>query len=186
VEEVPKMGVPIWYNVLDTLLRRGHKPECDLDWRAVKLITTEFVSIEFVAPLQTVRQIGVEGVLILEVPAGGPAANAGLKGTFRCALQSCKEFRRIPMEACQKFGRPGFLRRHVATAFLLQTLPNVPARISLSVLLMLERLLCNVVTVLCRWIIVLLLRDVPWRGSPSYQLKRRSLCLHVCIILCPK
>lgn len=97
---MPKMGVPIWYNVLDTLLRRSHKPECDLDSRAVKLITTEFVSIEFVAPLQTVRQIGVEGVLILEVPAGGPAANAGLKGTFRCALHSCKEFRKVPMEAC--------------------------------------------------------------------------------------
>ncbi|EIE22079.1 trypsin-like serine protease, partial [Coccomyxa subellipsoidea C-169] len=38
-----------------------------------------------IAPPQTVRQIGVEGVLILEVPPGGPAANAGIKGTFRRA-----------------------------------------------------------------------------------------------------
>ena len=36
-----------------------------------------------IAPPQTVRQMGVEGVLILEVPPGGPAANAGLRGTYR-------------------------------------------------------------------------------------------------------
>ena len=36
-----------------------------------------------IAPPQTVRQIGVEGVLVLEVPSGGPAERAGIKGTFR-------------------------------------------------------------------------------------------------------
>ncbi|CAL8461626.1 g1157 [Coccomyxa elongata] len=39
-----------------------------------------------IAPPQTVRQMGVEGVLILEVPPGGPAANAGLRGTYRDEL----------------------------------------------------------------------------------------------------
>ena len=36
-----------------------------------------------VAPPQTLRQLGEEGVLVLDVPAGTPAAKAGLKGTFR-------------------------------------------------------------------------------------------------------
>lgn len=36
-----------------------------------------------IAPPQTVRQLGEEGVLILDVPAGTPAATAGLRGTFR-------------------------------------------------------------------------------------------------------
>ena len=36
-----------------------------------------------IAPPQTVRQIGIEGVLVLEVPSGGPAERAGIKGTFR-------------------------------------------------------------------------------------------------------
>jgi S1-C subfamily serine protease len=36
-----------------------------------------------IAPPQTVRQIGVEGVLILEVPSGAPAYKAGLRGTYR-------------------------------------------------------------------------------------------------------
>ena len=36
-----------------------------------------------IAPPQTVRQIGVEGVLVLEVPEGGPAARAGINGTYR-------------------------------------------------------------------------------------------------------
>ena len=39
-----------------------------------------------IAPPQTVRQIGVEGVLVLEVPSGGPAERAGVKGTFRWLL----------------------------------------------------------------------------------------------------
>ncbi len=38
-----------------------------------------------IAPPQTVRQIGVEGVLVLEVPSGGPADRAGIKGTYRWA-----------------------------------------------------------------------------------------------------
>lgn len=41
-----------------------------------------------IAPPQTVRQIGVEGVLVLEVPSGGPAERAGIKGTFRWLLMS--------------------------------------------------------------------------------------------------
>ncbi|CAL5218990.1 g745 [Coccomyxa viridis] len=36
-----------------------------------------------IAPPQTVRQIGVEGILVLEVPEGGPAARAGINGTYR-------------------------------------------------------------------------------------------------------
>ena len=38
-----------------------------------------------IAPPQTLRQIGEDGVLILEVPYGTPAAKAGLKGTYRHA-----------------------------------------------------------------------------------------------------
>lgn len=40
-----------------------------------------------IAPPQTVRQIGVEGVLVLEVPSGGPADRAGIKGTYRWAAR---------------------------------------------------------------------------------------------------
>lgn len=36
-----------------------------------------------IAPPQTVRQIGLEGVLILEVPSNAPAFKAGLRGTYR-------------------------------------------------------------------------------------------------------
>ena len=36
-----------------------------------------------IAPPQTVRQLGLEGVLVLEVPPSSPAGKAGLKGTFR-------------------------------------------------------------------------------------------------------
>lgn len=36
-----------------------------------------------IAPPQTVRQIGVEGILVLEAPEGGPAEKAGIKGTYR-------------------------------------------------------------------------------------------------------
>lgn len=36
-----------------------------------------------IAPPQTVRQLGESGVLILDVPAGTPAAKAGLRGTYR-------------------------------------------------------------------------------------------------------
>ena len=36
-----------------------------------------------IAPPQTVRQIGLEGVLILEVPSNAPAYKAGLRGTYR-------------------------------------------------------------------------------------------------------
>ena len=41
-----------------------------------------------IAPPQTVRQIGIEGVLVLEVPSGGPADRAGIKGTYRWAACS--------------------------------------------------------------------------------------------------
>ena len=36
-----------------------------------------------IAPPQTVRQLGLDGVLVLEVPSGSPANQAGIKGTFR-------------------------------------------------------------------------------------------------------
>ncbi|KAL3146385.1 hypothetical protein ABBQ32_003070 [Trebouxia sp. C0010 RCD-2024] len=36
-----------------------------------------------IAPPQTVRQLGLEGILVLEAPAGSPANQAGIKGTFR-------------------------------------------------------------------------------------------------------
>lgn len=36
-----------------------------------------------IAPPQTLRQIGEKGVLILDVPAGTPAAAAGIRGTSR-------------------------------------------------------------------------------------------------------
>jgi S1-C subfamily serine protease len=38
-----------------------------------------------IAPPQAVRQLGVDGVLVLEVPSGSPAAKAGIKGTYRDA-----------------------------------------------------------------------------------------------------
>ncbi|KAK9815107.1 hypothetical protein WJX73_007714 [Symbiochloris irregularis] len=38
-----------------------------------------------IAPPQTLRQLRQDGVLILEVPSGTPAAKAGLQGTFRDA-----------------------------------------------------------------------------------------------------
>jgi S1-C subfamily serine protease len=41
-----------------------------------------------IAPPQTVRQIGLEGVLVLEVPPGTPAAKAGLRGTYRCVRRA--------------------------------------------------------------------------------------------------
>ena len=47
-----------------------------------------------IAPPQVLRQIGQEGVLILDVPTGTPADKAGLRGTFRCAasfMQTCKK-----------------------------------------------------------------------------------------------
>ena len=37
-----------------------------------------------IAPPQTLRQLQLEGVLVLEVPQGTPAAKAGLQGTYRC------------------------------------------------------------------------------------------------------
>jgi S1-C subfamily serine protease len=37
----------------------------------------------FTAAAQVLSQLGVEGVLILEVPAGTPAAAAGLRPTYR-------------------------------------------------------------------------------------------------------
>lgn len=36
-----------------------------------------------IAPPQVLRQIGEEGVLVLDVPPGTPAAKAGIRGTFR-------------------------------------------------------------------------------------------------------
>lgn len=36
-----------------------------------------------IAPPQTLRQIGESGVLVLDVPAGTPAATAGIRGTSR-------------------------------------------------------------------------------------------------------
>jgi S1-C subfamily serine protease len=36
-----------------------------------------------IAPSQVTRQLGTEGVLVLEVQRGGPADIAGLKGTFK-------------------------------------------------------------------------------------------------------
>ena len=41
-----------------------------------------------IAPPQLARQVGEEGVLVLEVPAGTPADKAGFKGTYRCARMS--------------------------------------------------------------------------------------------------
>jgi hypothetical protein len=35
------------------------------------------------APQQVLRGLGVDGVLVLEVPAGSPAAAAGLRATYR-------------------------------------------------------------------------------------------------------
>lgn len=37
-----------------------------------------------IAPPQTLRQLGLDGVLVLEVPQGTPAAKAGIQGTYRC------------------------------------------------------------------------------------------------------
>ena len=36
-----------------------------------------------IAPPQALRQIGQEGVLVLEVPSGTPADKAGIRGTYR-------------------------------------------------------------------------------------------------------
>lgn len=41
-----------------------------------------------IAPPQTVRQLGLEGILVLEAPTGSPANQAGIKGTFRYSLGS--------------------------------------------------------------------------------------------------
>ena len=41
-----------------------------------------------IAPPQTLRQLGLEGVLVLEVPQGTPAAKAGIQGTYRHVLCS--------------------------------------------------------------------------------------------------
>jgi hypothetical protein len=45
-----------------------------------------------IAPPQLARQVGEEGVLVLEVPAGTPADKAGFKGTYRSALLSQAPF----------------------------------------------------------------------------------------------
>ena len=48
-----------------------------------------------IAPPQTVRQLGLDGVLVLEAPSGSPANQAGIKGTFRqgvrqpCCPEGC-------------------------------------------------------------------------------------------------
>jgi S1-C subfamily serine protease len=47
-----------------------------------------------IAPPQLARQVGEEGVLVLEVPAGTPADKAGFKGTYRCAPPSWARFAR--------------------------------------------------------------------------------------------
>ena len=39
-----------------------------------------------IAPPQTVRQLGLDGILVLEAPSGSPANLAGIKGTIRRAL----------------------------------------------------------------------------------------------------
>lgn len=36
-----------------------------------------------IAPPQVLRQVGQEGVLILDVPVGTPASKADLRGTYR-------------------------------------------------------------------------------------------------------
>lgn len=36
-----------------------------------------------IAPPQTVRQLGLAGILVLEAPSGSPANLAGIKGTVR-------------------------------------------------------------------------------------------------------
>lgn len=36
-----------------------------------------------IAPPQTVRQLGLDGILVLEAPSGSPANLAGIKGTIR-------------------------------------------------------------------------------------------------------
>ena len=36
-----------------------------------------------IAPPQVLRQIGQQGVLILDVPSGVPASKSGLRGTYR-------------------------------------------------------------------------------------------------------
>ena len=46
-----------------------------------------------IAPPQTVRQLGLDGVLVLEAPSGSPASQAGIKGTFRyrpCSFASVR------------------------------------------------------------------------------------------------
>ena len=48
-----------------------------------------------IAPPQTIRQLNVEGILILDIPAGSPADLAGLKGTSRYVtllLQACASY----------------------------------------------------------------------------------------------
>lgn len=39
-----------------------------------------------IAPPQTVRQLGLDGILVLEAPSGSPANQAGIKGTIRQVL----------------------------------------------------------------------------------------------------
>jgi hypothetical protein len=47
------------------------------------------------APQQVLKQAGVEGVLVLEVPAGSPAAAAGMRPTHRC-VAAYKTLIRVP------------------------------------------------------------------------------------------
>lgn len=44
-----------------------------------------------IAPPQTIRQLNVEGILILDIPAGSPADIAGLKGTSRYMTDSYQD-----------------------------------------------------------------------------------------------
>ncbi len=39
-----------------------------------------------IAPPQALRQLGIEGVMVMDAPAGGPAAGAGIRGLSRDAF----------------------------------------------------------------------------------------------------
>ena len=45
-----------------------------------------------IAPPQTVRQLGLDGILVLEAPSGSPANLAGIKGTIRRASLTLADF----------------------------------------------------------------------------------------------
>ena len=72
-----------------------------------------------IAPPQLARQVGEEGVLVLEVPAGTPADKAGFKGTYRCACM---------LHACIHGGVAHFLKFCVDSVVGLCAQHNSPIR----------------------------------------------------------